>query len=283
MTTPAHRMRREVVRFFRTPKGLLILLLTGLIGPAQVVPSARLAWPGLAAAMAAAVLVDVPMLRWRKRRWEFPSGAVLTGMLVGMLMSPHEPWHVGAICSAAAVALKYIVRTPSANVFNPAALALVGAYYAFDAGHSWWGALPDLTLASSLPLLFATGGFITWRVNKAPLVLMFLGTYYGLFTLAAFIGDPAHVAEVFIAPDLQAVLFFASFILTDPPTSPTRYGDQLIYGALVAVAAYATYELMGVVFYLLAGVLVGNVWEAGRRLTMHRRHAKRRATAALAS
>lgn len=278
MTTRARRLRRELARFFRTPKGLLILLLGALVAAANVVPAARLAWPGLGAAIGAAALVDVPLLRWWKRRWEFPSGAVLTGMLVGMLMSPHEPWYVGAACSAAAVALKYVVRTPSANVFNPAALALVGAYYAFDAGHSWWGALPDLTLASSLPLLFLSGGFITWRVNKAPLVLVFLGVYYALFTAAAFVGDPAHVAEVFIAPDLHAVLFFAFFILTDPPTSPTRYRDQLIYGTLVAVVAYATYELMGVVFYLLAGVLVGNVWEAGRRVMMHRRQAARRAS-----
>jgi Na+-translocating ferredoxin:NAD+ oxidoreductase RnfD subunit len=143
--------------------------------------------------------------------------------------------------------------------------------------------LPDLTLTSSLPLLFLSGGFITWRVNKAPLVLMFLGVYYGLFTVAAFLGDPAHVAEVFIAPDLHAVLFFAFFILTDPPTTPPRYRDQLIYGALVAIVAYATYELLGVVFYLLAGVLVGNVWEALRRLAVQRRRAAHRPAASLAS
>lgn len=271
MTTRARRTTRAVVRFFRTPKGLLILLLGVLIAAANVVPATRQAWPGLAAAIGASALVDLPMLRWRKRRWEFPSGAVLTGMLVGMLMSPHEPWYVGAVCSAAAVALKYVVRTPTANVFNPAALALVGAYYAFDAGHSWWGALPDLTLGSSIPLLFLAGGFITWRVNKAPLVLMFLGAYYGLFTLAAFVGDPAHVAEVFIAPDLHAVLFFACFILTDPPTSPTRHREQLLYGTLVALTAWVTFERLGVVYYLLAGVLVGNVYEAARRHWQARR------------
>lgn len=270
------------MRFFRTPKGWLLLLLAGLIGAANVALPARLAWPGLAGAMAAAALVDLPLLRWRRRRWVFPDGAVLTGMLVGMLVSPHEPWYVGAVCAAAAVALKQLVRTRSANVFNPAALALVGAYYLFDAGQSWWGALPDLTLASGLPLLFLAGGAITWRVNKAPLVLAFLGVFYAIVTVAAFIGDPAQVADLFIAPDLHAVLFFACFILTDPPTSPARYRDQVVYGTLVAVAAYASYALMGVVFYLLAGVLVGNVWEAGRR-TLHRPHRARRVAASLAT
>ena len=280
MTTRARRLARELRRFIRTPKGTLTLLLVLLIAAATTAEDLRRMWPGLIAATLAAAAVDLPILRWRKRRWEFPSGAVLTGMLVGMVMSPHEPWHAGAVVSAVAIALKYVLRTRAANIFNPAALALVGAYYAFDAGHSWWGALPDLVWWVSVPLLVATGGFITERVNKLPLVLAFLAAFYALFTTAAFLGDPSHVAEVFIPPDVQAVLFFAFFILTDPPTSPTRDRDQIICGMLVAAVSYATYELAGVVFYPLAGVLAGNVYEAARRTLVVRGHTKRRTTAA---
>ena len=61
------------------------------------------------------------------------------------------------------------------------------------------------------------------------------------------------------------MLFFAFFILTDPPTSPTKYRDQIICGVLVAVVSYAVFEWIGAVYYLLAGVLAGNVWEAWRR------------------
>lgn len=269
--TRVTRLRHAAARFARTPKGLLILLLAALIAAGLALEHLAHLWQGLAASVLAAALVDVPLLRWRKARWEFPSGAVLTGMLVGMVMSPHEPWHVGAVVSAVAVALKYVLRTRSANVFNPAALALVGAYYVFGAGHSWWGALPDASLWFSVPALVVTGVFIADRVNKLPLVLAFLGVYYGLFTALAFTSDPARVAEAFITPDLQAALFFAFFILTDPPTSPTRHRDQLVCGALVAVASVVTFEWLGVVYYLLAGVLVGNVQEAWRRTTHARR------------
>ena len=271
MTTRARRMRRATLRYVRTPKGILLLLLTALIGLAGTQLDLRLVLPGLAASTAAAALVDLPILRWRKGRWVFPGGAVLTGLLVAMVMSPREPWHVGALASAVAVAAKHVLRTRSANIFNPAALALVGTYYVFDAGQSWWGALPDLPLTLSLPALIAAGAFMTARVNKAPLVLAFLGVYYLVFTIAAFTGDPAQVAEVFIAPDLHAVLFFACFILTDPPTSPTRHREQLLYGTLVALTAWVTFERLGVVYYLLAGVLVGNVYEAARRHWQARR------------
>src|SRR5262249_28755670 len=159
------------------------------------------------------------ILRWRNGAWEFPSGAVLTGIIIAMVLAPQEPWYVPACSSAFAIASKYIFRSRSANIFNPAALALVAGFYAFHAGQSWWGALPDLS-SNALLVLFATGVFIADRMNKLPMVLVFLGLYFLLFTSTAFFGDPGKVADIFRAPDLHAALYFAFFISTDPPTSP---------------------------------------------------------------
>jgi Na+-translocating ferredoxin:NAD+ oxidoreductase RnfD subunit len=98
-----------------------------------------------------------------------------------------------------------------------------------------------------------------------PMVLVFLGAYFVLFTVTAFASDPTPVAEIFRQPDANMVLFFAFFILTDPPTSPVKYRDQMICGAIVAVSSFAIFQLVGAVHYLLSGVLAGNVWEAWRR------------------
>lgn len=251
-------------RFFRTPKGLLIIALAILVALAAPGEGIALVAPGLVSAVIVAGLVDALALRAIRNAWEFPSGAILTGLIVSMVLTPHEPWYVAACTSAIAIASKYIVRTRSANVFNPAALALVATFYLFNTGQSWWGALPEIA-PLALVVLFAAGAFITDRVNKVPLVLVFLGTYFALFTLTAFLGNPGKVAEIFRAPDLHAVLFFAFFILTDPPTSPVKYPDQLVCGVIVAVVSYAIFEWLGAAYYLLAGVLVGNVWEAWNR------------------
>ena len=89
------------------------------------------------------------------------------------------------------------------------------------------------------------------------------------------------MVEVFRAPDLQAALFFAFFILTDPPTSPVKYRDQIICALIVAAVSYAVFEWIGAAHYLLAGVLVGNVWEAWSRIRIaRRRHRGRREAAA---
>ena len=251
-------------RFLRTPKGLAILVLLPLLALAAAGAGASLVAPLVAASVAAAMLVDAPILRVREGAWTFPDGALLTGLFVAMILSPHEPWYVGAVTSVVAIASKYVARVRNANVFNPAAFALVATFYVFDTGQSWWGALAELP-PIALAVLFATGIFITRRVNKTAAVLAFLGGYYLLFTVTAFVGAPARVAALYRAPDLHAALFFAFFMVSDPPTSPPKARDQITFGAVTAIASFAAFELLGAAYFLLAGLLVANLWEAWRK------------------
>ena len=261
-------MRRKAKKFFNTPKGMLTIILVLLAAVAAPGQGLRTLLPGLVTAMLAAGAVDALLLRWRKGAWEFPDGALLTALIVAMVLRTQEPWHVVTLTAVFAVLSKYAVRSRSANVFNPAALAIVASFYVFHTGQSWWGALTEVSIYLQI-VLIAAGIFITDRVNKMPLVLSFFGSYFLLFTVTSFVRDPRWVAEIFRSPDLEAALFFAFIILTDPPTSPAKYPDQLVCGVIVAVVSFTLFEWAGVVYYLLAGVLVGNVWEAWRRL--HRR------------
>ena len=265
-------MRRRILTFFKTPKGLLTLILLLLAGIALPGQGWRVGLPGLAAGCVCAGFVDAVILRWKNRKgsWEFPSGAVLTAMIVAMVLRVQEPWYVNAAVSVGAVLSKYVIRSRTANVFNPAALAIVASFYVFHTGQSWWGSLSEVRPVLQLALL-ASGVFITDRVNKMPLVLTFLGTYFLLFTATSFVTNPQWVAEIYRSPDLEAALFFAFIILTDPPTSPAKYPDQIVCGVIVAVVSYSLFEWAGVVYYLLGGVLVGNVWEAWRRVSKRRR------------
>jgi Na+-translocating ferredoxin:NAD+ oxidoreductase RnfD subunit len=254
----------RVWRFFRTPKGLLLLLLVLLAALAVPAEGIGVALPGLLAATASAAVADLAIVRYRRKTWIFPDGAILSGLILALVLSPGEPWFVPIIAAVVGIAGKHLFRGGTANVFNPAALALVVAGAIFGSGQSWWGALPDLPPVA-LAVLFATGVFIANRINKLPLVLAFLGAYFALFTAGGFLADPARVAEVFRVPDLNAALFFAFFMLDDPPTCPVRYRDQVVFGLLVAVASFAIYLKLGIVYFLPAGLLLGNAWEAWRR------------------
>ena len=262
-------------RFFHTPKGLLLLVLVPLAALAAGGAGVARVAPVLAGATLPASALDGVILRLRKKRWVFPDGALLTGLIVAMVLSPHEPWYVAAVTALIGIAAKYLARIGTANVFNPAALGLLASYFIFQTGQSWWGALPELP-GYAIAALIAVGVFTVIRVHKVPVALAFLLPYYMLFTGMAFFGDPGRVAGLFRAPDVHAALYFAFFMVTDPPTSPPGNRDQIIYGLIVALGSYAVFVTVGAVYFLLAGLLVANLWEARRRFVarrMRRAHA----------
>jgi Na+-translocating ferredoxin:NAD+ oxidoreductase RnfD subunit len=256
---------RKLIHFLKTPKGLLTLLLLLLTAIAAPGEGTGVTLRNMGAAVLAAGIVDLVILRLRNGAWEYPSGAVLTAMIVAMVMRAQEPWMIPVATSVVAVLSKYVIRTRQANVFNPAALALVLMYYLMPHGQSWWGALPELPSLWPHAVLLIGGLYLTSRVNKLPLVLTFFGAYFCLFTATAFLGDARHVAEIFRSPDIDAVLYFSFVILTDPPTSPPKYQGQWVFGIITAVVSYAVFMIFGESYFLLAGVLAGNVWEAWQR------------------
>ncbi|HEX6510353.1 MAG TPA: RnfABCDGE type electron transport complex subunit D, partial [Chloroflexota bacterium] len=228
--------------------------------------------PHMASAMAGAALVELLLARLEKRAIGWPSSALLSGSIVGFVLDPTTIPIVTFIVGATASASKYILATKRGHIFNPAALALIISIPTFATGQSWWGALPDLPW-QFIAVLLIGGAFVVDRINKFPLVLSFATTYFSIFTLIALI-NPTAGAEMFRTPFVQSALFLALFMLTDPPTSPSRERDQLWIGALVAVLSCAA-QLAGIgQAYLLVGVLLGNATLAAVRLARESRVAR---------
>lgn len=272
---PRPSISASLRRFSRSPKGYMTLALLLLLALAAPRVGLGLVAPGLVAAVLVATLLDAVLLRLTGGAWELPSGALLSALFVALILSPQEPWYVVVCAATVAVNSKWIFRTRWSNIFNPAAFALVAAALLFASGQSWWGALPDLPLPSIVVLL-AAALYVARRVNKLPMVVAFAGAYFAIFTVASFVGDPAQFAEVFRVPDINMAIFFAGFMLTDPPTSPIRPRDQVIYALIVAVASAIIFIVSGAVYFLPAGLLVGNAWEAGRRVLTGRRQERAR-------
>lgn len=232
---------------------VIFVLLLGIAIPAS---GGRLLLPNLLAAVIPACVIDCLWLSLSVRRLRFPTSALLSSLFVFSILSVDESWLVVAWTSTFAVLSKHVLSTQREHIFNPAALALVWAPIAFGSGESWWGAFGDMPWIW-MAVLVGAGLFLTDRLNKFPLVLTFLAVYFGFFTVAS-VYSPHAVAEMFREPFLQAALFLAFFMLTDPPTSPNRYLDQFWFGMLAGVAAGAAQMLGAGQVYLLVGVLVAN-------------------------
>ncbi len=256
------------LRFGKTPKGLLTAMLTAFVLIAMPFLGASDLLPNVIACVAIAALMDFAIVIALRDKFEFPDGAILTGLIVALVLRPQEPLSTALAVTAIAIGAKHALRTRWSNVFNPAALALVAGAVLFGARQSWWGALPDAGVLGLIAVI-AAGAFMADRINKLPLVGVFLVTYFGLFTLDSFLGTPDAVGEILRTPDVQAALFFAFFMLDDPPTCPIRYEDQVLFGVIVAAAGFVVFKLFGVDYYLASALLVGNGWESARRIWVH--------------
>jgi enediyne biosynthesis protein E5 len=259
---------RGLARWARTPKGVLVgvlLVLVAVTAPGAAGPTSH-AWLAVATAAMAAATVDLLLAALRGWGLILPDGALLTGMLLGMVLDPTLPlWQLAAVAGGA-IAAKHLLRLHHRPIFNPAALALVAASLAGVHAQSWWGAAsaPQPLL---IALLAAGGLLVADRVNRLPMAAAFLGAYWGLLALAAFVGAGARVADAYHAPLPGAALFFAAVMLDDPPTSPGRLHAQVTYALLVAGAAVAVLLITHQPIFLPAGVLVGNAWLAIQRRT----------------
>jgi Na+-translocating ferredoxin:NAD+ oxidoreductase RnfD subunit len=258
----------QLMHFLRTPKGQLLVIFALFLGIAAPAAGGLSLLPNLMAADIPACSIDGVWMAVESRRLRFPTSALLCALIVFFILSTSESWLVVGWTSVFAIVSKRTLRTQHGHIFNPAALGLLWAPIAFGSGESWWGALADLPWAW-IALLLVVGVFLTERLNKFPLVLTFLGTYFGFFTLAS-IGNPHGVAEMFREPFLQSALFLAVFMLTDPPTSPNRYGDQVWFGGLAALCAGAAQLLGAGQVFLLIGVLVPNGMLAAVRMWRRR-------------
>lgn len=267
VTMPRERRATSAVagarRFLRTPKGTLLAVFSPLLVVAATAVGWPTALPHVASAVAGACLLDLLAARQRGERLGWPTSALLSGLIVAFVLGLETPWAVTLVIGALASASKHVLRTRRGHVFNPAALALLAAIPLFATGQSWWGALPDLAWPWLLLLLLG-GAVIVDRLNKFPLVLTFGAVYFGLFTLVG-LAAPARVAEMFRPPFVEAAVFLALFMLTDPPTSPGRYVDQVWIGALVATVSGAAQLLGAGQAYLLVGLRASNVALAARR------------------
>lgn len=256
-------MRTKLRQFFRTPKGALSIVFLGLFVLGATAIGWSVAVPHMLAAVLGAGLTEIAISRFDRRPLMWPSSAILSGMIVGFVLGPETPHVVAAAVGVLATLGKHLLATDRWHIFNPAALALLVSIPLFGTGQSWWGGLPDLNWPFIF-VLIAGGAFVVDRINKFPLVLSFLG---GLFALSALLGrmDVVTAAEMFRTPFIQAALFLALFMITDPPTAPSRYREQVLIGVLAAATSVAAEEFGAGQAYLLIGVLAGNVALAARR------------------
>jgi len=213
-------------------------------------------------AMITALILDGIIFMMQKRQRLFSDGGVITGLIVALVLGASTPWYIIIVTTAIAIGSKHLLILNKKPILNPAALGLLVAIFLFSSEQSWWGAFTELPTWSIAVLLLA-GLLITERVNKFPQVFAFLGGYFVLLLIMGYYGM-GQAGDALRTPFINSALFSAFFMVTDPPTSPGKYKDQIWFGIITAIASISIYLIFGGLTYLLIGLLVANVWNALR-------------------
>jgi Na+-translocating ferredoxin:NAD+ oxidoreductase RnfD subunit len=185
-------------------------------------------------------------------------GSVITGLIISLILSLTTSWAIVAGTTVMAILSKHLLVYKKKPIFNPAAFGLLLSIFIFHTGQSWWGAFGDLP--SWLIIFLLVGGYIvTDRVNKYPQVFSFLGTFFILLFLMGYFNF-GNAADALRPPFINATLFFGFFMLTDPPTSPAKVKNQIIFGILSALSGILVYGIFGGLTYLFIGLCIGNIY-----------------------
>jgi len=250
-------------KFIKTPKGLVVAVLAVLMIIGSIYSRQFNGLINAGAAFLTGLIFDLIIGKLRRNKRLLPDGAMISALIISLVLSSNAPVWQAVIITLIALASKHILVFNRKPIFNPAAFGLLVSIYLFHSNQSWWGGL-SLLPSWFLIVLLAGGFMITKKVNKFPQVFAFLGVYYLFFDVITYFHFRNIGGEVFRDPFINSALFLSLVMLTDPPTTPAKYKDQMVFGLITAVVSVLDYTFLGGLSYLLIGLLVANAWKASK-------------------
>ncbi|NRD77889.1 RnfABCDGE type electron transport complex subunit D [Bacillus sp. BRMEA1] len=244
-------------KWLKTPKGYVTILILAYLIIASIFTKSTSGMMNGLIAIGVSLIVDFLFCGITHRK-SSKDGTIITGLIIALILSITTPWPFVAGTAALAILSKHLLVYKKKPIFNPAAVGLLISIFLFRSEQSWWGAFGDLP-AWLMVLLIIGGYIVTERINKFPQVFSFLGTFFVILFLMGYfhVGD---AADALRSPFINAALFFGLFMLTDPPTSPAKYKNQVIFGFITAIAGSIVYAIFGGLTYLFIGLMFGNLY-----------------------
>ena len=182
-------------------------------------------------AVATAAACDGFFNLFRNKKFVITESSLITGLIIGYVLSSDNPWWVFVFSSLAAISSKHIIRLYHKHIFNPAAFGIFLSTIVFGAATQWKGTYLWYILAPA-------GLYFTYRIRKLELLAGYALSSFVLFGSQAVIGGrcPLSVFGYFS-------YFFIFIMLIEPLTSPLKSSGKLIFGIGV-----------GVIIFILTGI-----------------------------
>ena len=191
-------------------------------------------------------ILDVIGKYLKMKRIIFPKTGMISGMLIGGILSPTSSIAQLALACLMAMLSKHAVRLWNRNVFNPATFGILSSIVVLGASPAWW-------IASNAYAVAILGFLILAKLSKYSVFISFL-----LAMLVALVLTGVASANLVNIITTQFIIFFAMFMLTEPRTSAYKDLGVILYGGIVGLISGALFLAMPSAFLFIA-LLTGNV------------------------
>ncbi|MCX5711761.1 MAG: RnfABCDGE type electron transport complex subunit D [Candidatus Omnitrophica bacterium] len=176
----------------------------------------------VALAVSAALILNLLLDYLKNKTFQVSESSVITGLIIGLVISGSEPWWKIILAALIAIISKYTIRIKGKHIFNPAAFGLFLMIIFFGVSTQWNGTYLWYIL---LPF----GLYFTHKINKIEVIIG-----YAVVSLVLF-GIQAFWQKVTLKDIFGYFSYFYIFVMViEPKTSPLKQAGKYLFGALAA-------------------------------------------------
>ncbi len=173
-----------------------------------------------------AVLLDSLITYLKTKRFKITDSSVISGLIVGYVVSAGEPWWKFVLASIFAIGSKHLIRFKSRHLFNPAAFGMFLTTILLGAATQWKG-------TELWYILVPAGIYFVWKIRKLEIIVAYIFTYLVLF------GGHAFIQNLSLIDMLKYQNYFFIFIMfIEPKTTPIENRGKIMFGISVAVLVF---------------------------------------------
>ncbi len=179
-----------------------------------------------AVAVFSALVTESLILYFKKEGFQITESSIITGLIVGFVLSSDEIWLKFVFASILAILSKYLIRFQKRHLFNPAAFGIFISIILFGASTQWKGTYLWY-------IVVPMGIYFTHRLRKNEVVIGYVSVFLILF------GTQALFQKISLLNIFGYLSYFYLFIMViEPKTTPVKTAGKYLFGAGAAVLIF---------------------------------------------
>ncbi len=198
-------------------------------------------------AVLSAIGAESAVLFFRHKEISVTESSVISGLIIGYVLSPDNPWWIFVLAAILAISSKHLIHFDRKHLFNPAAFGIFLAIIFFGASTQWKGTY-------TWYILLPFGLYFIYKIQKLEVFIAYAVAALGLFGAQAVL-QKTPLLNIFG----YLSYFFIFIMLIEPKTTPVKPAGKIIFGMGVGALIFYLTQI-GVKFDAeLSGLLVMNL------------------------